>query len=65
MSKSYTVIRKRAYWVREVMHVDATDEIQAEDVFYNEFDAVELIVEEVCTFGNEQLCEPLEVIENE
>ncbi len=64
MSKSYTVIRKRAYWVREVMHVDAADGDQAEDVFYNEFDP-ELIVEEVCTFGNEQLCEPLEVIENE
>jgi len=25
MSKSYTVIRKRAYWVREVMHIDSPE----------------------------------------
>ncbi len=64
MSKSYTVIRKRAYWVREVMHVDATDEIQAEDGFYNHFDP-ELVIEEPYTLGSQQVYEPLEVIENE
>ena len=71
MSKSYTVIRKRAYWVREVMHIDATDENQAEDVFYCNFDP-ELVIEEPYTFGSQhmsdgfpQIYEPLEVIENE
>ena len=61
---SYTVIRKRAYWVREVMHIDATDNIQAEDEFYDNFDP-ELVIEEPCTFGSQQLYEPVEVIENE
>ena len=64
MPKSYTVVRKRAYWVREVMHVDATDETQAEEVFYNEFDP-ELVIEEPYTFGSSQMLEPVEVIENE
>ena len=61
MSKSYTVIRKRAYWVREVMHIDATDENQAEDVFYGNFDP-ELVIEEPL-LGQQD--EPLEVVENE
>ena len=64
MPNSYTVIRKRAYWVREVMHIDATDETQAEEVFYNEFDP-ELVIEEPYTFGSSQMLEPVEVIENE
>ena len=64
MSKSYTVIRKRAYWVREVMHIDAIDENQAEDVFYDNFDP-ELVIEEPYTFGSQQIYEPLEVVENE
>ena len=64
MSKSYTVIRKRAYWVREVMHIDATDENQAEDVFYGNFDP-ELVIEEPYTLGSQQIYQPLEVVENE
>ena len=64
MSKSYTVIRKRAYWVREVMHIDAASESEAEDNFYDHFDP-ELVVEEVYTLGSKQIYEPLEVIENE
>ena len=60
--KSYTVIRKRAYWVREVMHIDATDEVQAEDDFYDNFDP-ELVIQEPYTFGSKQVYEPLEVIE--
>ena len=61
---SFTVIRKRAYWVREVMHIDATDEVQAEEDFYNHFDP-ELVIEEPYTFGSSQMLEPLEIIENE
>ena len=64
MSKSYTVIRKRAYWVREVMHIDAADKNQAEDVFYDNFHP-ELVIEEPYTLGSQQIHEPLEVIENE
>lgn len=64
MSKSYTVIRKRAYWVREVMHVDTADEVEAEYTFLNEFDP-ELVIEEPLIVGTRQVYEPLEVIENE
>ena len=64
MSKSYTVIRKRAYWVREVMHVDTADEVEAEYTFLNEFDP-ELVIEEPLIVGTRQIYEPLEVIENE
>ena len=69
---SYTVIRKRAYWVREVMHVDADTPEDAEDAFFNEFD-VELVIEDVCRPSSvssaikhpDQLYKELEVIENE
>ena len=61
---SYTVIRRRAYWVTEVMHIDAENEIQAEDNFYDNFDP-ELVIEEPYTLGSKQVHEPLEVIENE
>tara|TARA_R100001244_G_C5101134_1_gene118836 strand:- start:138 stop:359 length:222 start_codon:yes stop_codon:yes gene_type:complete len=69
---SYTVIRKRAYWVREVMHVDANTHQEAEDAFHNEFDP-ELIIEDVCRPSSvssaikhpDQLYKELEVIENE
>ena len=64
MSKSYTVIRKRAYWVREVMYVDTADEVEAEYAFLNEFDP-ELVIEEPLIVGTRQIYEPLEVIENE
>ena len=60
--KSYTVIRKRAYWVKEVMHIDAIDEVQAEDEFYDNFNP-ELVIEELYRFGSQQVDEPLEVIE--
>ena len=60
MSKSYTVIRKRAYWVREVMHVDAATPEDAEDAFFNEFD-VELVIEDVVSYPEGEV----EVIENE
>ena len=46
------------------MHIDATDENQAEDVFYDNFDP-ELVIEEPYTFGDQQIYEPLEVVENE
>ena len=62
--KSYTVIRKRAYWVREVMHIDAKDEVQAGYDFYDNFDP-ELVIEEPYTLGTKQVYEPLEVIESE
>ena len=69
---SYTVIRKRAYWVREVMHVDANTHQEAEDTFHKEFDP-ELIIDEVCrpssvssaTRHPDQLWKYLEVIEDE
>ena len=57
---SYTVIRKRAYWVREVMHVDAATPEDAEDAFFNEFD-VELVIEDVVSYPEGEV----EVIENE
>ena len=57
---SYTVIRKRAYWVREVMHVDASTPEEAEDVFFDEFD-VELVIEDVVSYPEGEV----EVIENE
>ena len=60
MSKSYTVVRKRAYWVREVMHVDAATPEDAEDAFFNEFD-VELVIEDVVSYLEGEV----EVIENE
>ena len=60
MSKSYTVVRKRAYWVREVMHVDAATPEDAEDAFFNEFD-VELVIEDVVSYPEGEV----EVIENE
>ena len=60
MSKSYTVIRKRAYWVREVMHGDAATPEDAEDAFFNEFD-VELVIEDVVSYPEGEV----EVIENE
>ena len=64
MSKSYMVIRKRAYWVREVMHVDASTPEEAEDTFLNEFNP-ELVIEEPYSSGTKQIYEPTEVIENE
>ena len=57
---SYTVVRKRAYWVREVMHVDAATPEDAEDAFFNEFD-VELVIEDVVSYPEGEV----EVIENE
>ena len=57
---SYTVVRKRAYWVREVMHVDAATPEDAEDAFFNEFD-VELVIEDVVRYPEGEV----EVIENE
>ena len=60
MNKSYTVVRKRAYWVREVMHVDAATPEDAEDAFFNEFD-VELVIEDVVSYPEGEV----EVIENE
>lgn len=64
MSKIYTVTRKRAYWVKEVMHIDATDEDQAGDDFHNRFDP-ELVIEEPYLFWGEQVFSPLEFTENE
>ena len=65
---SYTVIRNRAYWVREVMHVDASTPEEAEDAFFDEFDLAELVIGEVWTsapFGGDQLYTKVKVIENE
>jgi hypothetical protein len=57
----YMVIRKRAYWVREVMHIDAGSPEQAADEFLDNFDP-ELVIEEVFRLGNQQFSEPTEVI---
>lgn len=62
--KSYMCVRQRAYWVREVMHVDAENEEAAEEQFYSEFDP-ELVIESLYQVGNNTVCTPLEIIENE
>ena len=61
---SYMCVRQRAYWVREVMHVEAENEEAAEEQFYSEFDP-ELVIEGVYRAGNDTVYTPLEVIENE
>ena len=47
----FLVTRDRAYWVREVMHIDAATEEEAEDQFYDNFDP-ELVIVEPFRFGN-------------
>jgi len=45
----YKVSRSRAYWVKETMYLDAKDEDEAEDIFFNRFDPT-LTVEERVRF---------------
>jgi hypothetical protein len=61
---SYMVVRKRAYWVREVMHIDAKSPEEAEDQFLDHFDP-ERVIEDVFYLGGQQFYEPTEVIESE
>lgn len=60
----FMCVRQRAYWVREVMHVEAENEEAAEEQFYSEFDP-ELVIEDVYRAGNDTVYTPLEIIENE
>lgn len=61
---SYMCVRKRVYWVREVMHIEAENEEAAEKQFYSEF-YPELIIESVYRTGNDTVYTPLEIIKNE
>jgi len=56
----FLVTRDRAYWVREVMHIDAATKEDAEDQFYDHFDP-EVVIVEPFRFGNSTHETPLEV----
>jgi hypothetical protein len=56
----FLVARDRAYWVREVMHIDAATEEEAENQFYETFDP-ELEIVGPFRFGNATHETPLEV----
>ena len=61
---SFMCVRQRAYWVREVMHIDAENENKAEELFYNTFDP-ELVVEELYRPSGDLISTPLEIFEQE
>ena len=56
----YRVIRKRAYWVEEIMEIDADSFEEVEDLFYDHFDP-ELVIEEVFDINGHQFEKPMEV----
>jgi len=56
----FKVVRDRAYWVREVMHIDAASEEEAEDKFFDGF-FPELEVLEPFGFGIGTHKTPVEV----
>lgn len=60
---SYMVVRHRAYWVREVMHVEADNEDHAEEIFLSDFDP-ELVIDGVFRAGSDQLYTPLQITES-
>ena len=62
--KDYIVTRKRAYWVKETMHVEANSVEEAEYTFFNEFHA-ELEVDDVFEFQGKQFDEGVDVAEAE
>jgi hypothetical protein len=60
----FKVWRDRAYWVREVMHIEAASHEEAEDKFFDSF-SPEVEVLEPFRFGNATQETPVEVTECE
>lgn len=56
----YRVMRKRAYWVKEIVEIDADSFEQAEELFFDNFDP-ELVIEGVFDFHGQRFETPMEV----